>query len=64
MEAMKETDDAERSLRLELMRLDCKLKNQDIRLRDQQIAFQPLKSLLVAGGFALAVVVALIFIVI
>lgn len=61
-EPMNDAEDTERQLRLELMRLDRKLKHLDIRLRDQQLAHWPLKFLLLAGSFAIIVVLALSFI--
>lgn len=59
---MNDADDTERELRLQLMRLDRKLKNQDIRLRDQQLAYRPLKIFVLAGTVAIIVVLALSFI--
>lgn len=53
---MAEADDTERELRLELMRLDRKLKVRDLKLKDQQLAFEPIKMVFLAGGFAGALI--------
>lgn len=45
------------------MHLDRQLKRLDIRIRDQQIAYLPLKVMSLAAGCALVVVVTLIFVV-
>ncbi|MBX3482120.1 hypothetical protein [Phenylobacterium sp.] len=56
---MSGSDDTERDLRLELMRLDRKLKVRDLKLKDQQLAFEPIKMVFLAGGFAGALVAVL-----
>jgi len=46
---MNNPDDDERHLRIELMRLDRKLKLLDVRRMDQQLAYAPVKLLLLAA---------------
>ena len=46
---MSDTDDMERDLRLELMRLDRKLKVRDLRRMDQRLVYEPLKLGLLAA---------------
>lgn len=48
---MSDTDDTERDLRLELMRLDRRLKLRDLRRMEQKLAYEPVKLLLLAVGF-------------
>lgn len=58
---MSEAGDTERDLRLELMRLDRELKLQDLRRKDQQLAYGPVKLLLLFLGFTGALIAALLF---
>ncbi|TAL11251.1 MAG: hypothetical protein EPO02_05135 [Nitrospirae bacterium] len=51
---MTDPDEIERDLRLELMRLDRRLKVRDLRIKDQQLAYEPIKMMFLAGGFAAA----------
>lgn len=59
---MQDADDTERDLRLELMRLDRTLKRQDLRLRNQQIAYGPIKVVFLAIGLVLVLLVGLIIV--
>lgn len=58
---MSDTDDTERDLRLELMRLDRQLKDRDLRRMDQKLAYEPVRLLLLAVGFIGALVALLLF---
>jgi hypothetical protein len=58
---MSEPDDLERDLRLELMRLDYKLKMNDLRRKDQQLAYEPVKLLLYVVGSMGALIASLLF---
>lgn len=58
---MSETDEMERDLRLELMRLDRQLKLRDLRRMDQQLAYNPVKLLLLAVSFAATLVALALF---
>ena len=57
--SVSEISDTEVELRLELMRLDRKIKVRDLKLKDQQLAFEPIKMVFLAGGFAGALVAVL-----
>lgn len=59
---MKDADDTERELRLELMHLDRELKRLDIRLTDQKIAYLPIKVMFLVGCFALVFIAAAVFV--
>ncbi|MDZ4054373.1 MAG: hypothetical protein U1E24_14100 [Phenylobacterium sp.] len=41
-------------MRLELMRLDRKLKVKDLQLKSQQLYFEPMKMIFLGGGFVAA----------
>lgn len=56
-----QTNETERDLRLELMRLDREIKLLSVRRMDQQLVYEPIKLLLLAVGFAGALVALLIF---
>lgn len=56
-----QTDETERDLRLELMRLDREIKLLSVRRMDQQLVYEPIKLLLLSVGFAGALVALLIF---
>lgn len=57
---MSDMDEIERGLRLELMRLDRQLKLRDLRRKDQQLVYEPVKLLLLAVGFAVALILSLL----
>lgn len=57
---MSDADHDERAMRLELMRLDKKLKLTDLRLLEQRAAFQPVKLLLLGFTAGLVFVVILV----
>lgn len=60
---MSESDAAlereERELRVELMRLDRTLKLRDLRIRRQQLTFEPLRMWMLAGGLGTGLITAL-----
>lgn len=56
---MNTPDDTERDLRIELLRLDRALKIRDLRRLDQRLAYEPIKMVLFALGFAGVVTMAL-----
>ena len=51
---MADVDEIERDLRLELMRLDRKLKVKDLQLKSKQLYFEPMKMIFLGGGFVAA----------
>lgn len=55
------SDDEERDLRLELLRLDRRLKLLDLARLDQQLAYGPIKRLLFVVGVTSAVVAGFAF---
>lgn len=58
---MSDTDDTERELRVELMRLEHRLKLRDLHRKDQQLAYGPVKLLLLAVGFTGALIAVWLF---
>lgn len=58
---MRDTDDVERDLRLELMRLDRKLKLRDLGRMDQQLVYGPVKLLLFTVSFTGGLLALLLF---
>lgn len=58
---MSPTDEIERELRIELMRLDRKLKIKDLQLKTQQLAYEPIKMTFLGGGFLAALITVLRF---
>lgn len=48
----------ERELRVELMRLDRTLKIRDLRIKRQQLTFEPLRIWLLAGGLGTGLITA------
>lgn len=59
---MSDADETERELRLELLRLEREVKNLDIRLRDQQITYYPVKVALLAGTLVLVIISCLVIV--